>query len=69
MKVSDKIRAEGLSADEAYGRFFDGYYNLGLPGEVFVGNMVLSPYHACVPRKRTRIAHRSPRRRVPSRRQ
>jgi hypothetical protein len=64
MKVSDKIRAEGLSADEAYERFFDGYYNLGLAGEVLVGNMVLSPPHAPPPGKRTRVSHRIPRRRA-----
>jgi hypothetical protein len=66
MKVSDKIRAEGLSADEAYGRFFDGYYNLGLPGEVFVGNMVLSPPHA-PPKRRPRVSARTQRRRSASR--
>jgi hypothetical protein len=43
MRVSDLIRAQRLSADEAYERFFDGYYNMGSPGEAFVGTMVLSP--------------------------
>jgi hypothetical protein len=43
MRVTERIRAERLSADKAYERFFDGYYNLGGPGEVFQGTMVLSP--------------------------
>jgi hypothetical protein len=43
MRVTERIRAERLSADQAYERFFDGYYNLGAPGEVFQGTMVLSP--------------------------
>ena len=33
---------EWLSTDEAYGRFFDGYYNLGRPGEIFERNVVVS---------------------------
>ena len=43
MRVGDRTRAQHLSADEAYQRFFDGYYNLGEPGEAFVGTLVMSP--------------------------
>jgi hypothetical protein len=31
-----------LSTDEAYERYFDGYYNLGRPGEIFERNVVVS---------------------------
>ena len=43
MRVNTRIRGQHLSADKAYERFFDGYYNLGEPGEVFVGTLVMSP--------------------------
>ena len=42
MKVIDRISGEQLTADEAYERFFDGFYNLGRPSEIFAGTMVLS---------------------------
>lgn len=43
MKVTDQVTHQRVSVDEAYQRFFDGFYNLGRPGEVFQRNMVLSP--------------------------
>jgi len=43
MRVRDIITAQRLSVDEAYERFFDGYYNLGQPGEIFERTVVLSP--------------------------
>jgi hypothetical protein len=43
MRVIDRITAERLSVDEAYERFFDGFYNLGRPEEIFGRTMVLSP--------------------------
>ncbi|HEX6434977.1 MAG TPA: hypothetical protein VFZ87_12075 [Gemmatimonadales bacterium] len=42
MRVIDRITGEQLTADEAYERFFDGFYNLGRPAEIFAGTMVLS---------------------------
>ena len=43
MKVTDSITAQRLSVDQAYERFFDGFYNLGRPGEIFARTVVLSP--------------------------
>jgi hypothetical protein len=43
MRVSDRITAERLTADQAYERFFDGFYNLGKPSEIFERTIVLSP--------------------------
>jgi hypothetical protein len=43
MRVIDRITRERLSVDEAYERFFDGFYNLGRPEEIFECTMVLSP--------------------------
>ena len=43
MRVRDTIRAQGLSVDEAYERFFDGYYNVGQPGEILERTVVMSP--------------------------
>ncbi len=43
MRVTDTITAQRFDVDQAYERFFDGYYNLGRPSEVFAGTMVLSP--------------------------
>ena len=42
MRVIDTITGQRLDVDEAYERFFDGFYNLGRPSEVFQGTMVLS---------------------------
>lgn len=41
MRVTQSITAQRLSVDETYQRFFDGYYNLGQPGEIFERNVVL----------------------------
>lgn len=41
MRVTQSITAQRRSVDERYERFFDGYYNLGQPGEVFERNLVL----------------------------
>lgn len=41
MKRRDGKVPQWLSTDEAYERFFDGYYNLGRPSEIFVRNVVL----------------------------
>ena len=43
MKVRDTITQQQLTVDEAYERFFDGFYNLGKPEESFQGTMVLGP--------------------------
>jgi hypothetical protein len=43
MRVIDSVTGQRLTADEAYERFFDGFYNLGRPSEIFQGTMVLSP--------------------------
>jgi len=42
MKVLDTVTGQRLNVNEAYERFFDGFYNLGRPSEVFQGNVVLS---------------------------
>ena len=41
MRVTQSMTAQRLSVDETYQRFFDGYYNLGQPGEIFERNVVL----------------------------
>jgi hypothetical protein len=43
MRVIDRITGQPLSVDEAYDRFFDGFYNLGKPTEVFTATMVMAP--------------------------
>ena len=42
MRFRDGNATQWLSTDEACQRFFDEYYNLGRPGEVFERNVVLS---------------------------
>jgi len=42
MKVLDTVTGQRLNVNEAYERFFDGFYNLGRPSEVFQGTVVLS---------------------------
>jgi hypothetical protein len=42
MRIRDGNVTQGLSTDEAYERFFDGYYNLGRPDEIFGRNVVMS---------------------------
>jgi len=43
MRVIDRITGQRLSVDEAYDRFFDGFYNLGKPTEIFAASMVMAP--------------------------
>jgi hypothetical protein len=43
MKVLDTITAQRLTVDEAYERFFDGFYNVGEPAEIFERTIVMSP--------------------------
>ena len=43
MRVIDRITGQRLSVDEAYDRFFDGFYNLGKPTEIFTATMVMAP--------------------------
>jgi hypothetical protein len=43
VRVTDTVTEQRLSADEAYERFFDGFYNLGRPAEIFERTVVLSP--------------------------
>jgi hypothetical protein len=43
MRVTDNITGQRFGADEAYERFFDGFYNLGKPADVFAGTVVLGP--------------------------
>lgn len=42
MRVTDTVTGQRFNPDEAYQRFFDGFYNLGKPSEIFQGTMVLS---------------------------
>ena len=42
MRCRDGNPMQWLSTDEAYERFFDGYYNVGRPGEILERNVVLS---------------------------
>jgi hypothetical protein len=41
MRIPDGTATQRLSTDEAYERFFDGYYNLGRPDEIFGRDVVL----------------------------
>jgi hypothetical protein len=50
MRFTDNLRTRWLSTDEAYERFFDGYYNLGRPDEIFGRNVVVSWPKAEVPK-------------------
>jgi hypothetical protein len=43
MKVTDNISSDRVGVDEAYERFFDGFYNLGRPGDLFQRTVVVSP--------------------------
>ena len=61
MKCRDGKVPQWLSTDEAYERFFDGYYNLGRPGEIFARDVVLSRPKADV----FRMPARSTNRRIP----
>jgi hypothetical protein len=56
VRVTDRITAQRLSVDEAYERFFDGFYNLGRPAEIFQRTVVLSPpkHPAAKPRRNSR---------------
>ncbi len=42
MKVTDTTTGQQVSPDEAYERFFDGFFNLGRPGDIFERSVVLS---------------------------
>jgi hypothetical protein len=42
MKSQDGKATQWLSTDDAYERFFDGYYNLGRADEIFGRNVVVS---------------------------
>jgi hypothetical protein len=42
MRIRDGNVTQGLSTDEAYERFFDGFYNLGRLGEIFERNVIVS---------------------------
>jgi hypothetical protein len=42
MTFTENTRTQWLSTDEAYERFFDGYYNLGRPGEILGRNVIMS---------------------------
>jgi hypothetical protein len=43
MRVTDSITAQTFGVNEAYERFFDGFYNLGRSAEIFERTVVLSP--------------------------
>jgi hypothetical protein len=46
MRVTDSVTAQRFGVDEAYERFFDGFYNLGKPTDLFERTVVLSlPRH------------------------
>lgn len=42
MRFRDGNATQRLNTDEAYDRFFDGYFNLERPGEILERNVVLS---------------------------
>ena len=42
MKITDTTTGQQVSPDEAYERFFDGFFNLGRPGDIFERSVVLS---------------------------
>lgn len=54
MRFRDGNATHWVSTDEAYQRFFDGYYNLGRPGEIFERNVVVSRWKAEVPKAAVR---------------
>jgi hypothetical protein len=56
MRVTDSVTGQQFGVDEAYERFFDGFYNLGKPASGFERTMVLgAPRHETVsPARRTR---------------
>jgi hypothetical protein len=58
MRIRDDNARQCLSTDEAYERFFDGYYNLGRPGEIFGRDIVVSRQKAEVPEQAVRIVRR-----------
>ena len=62
MRFRDGKATEWLSTDEAYERFFDGYYNLGRPDEIFGRNVVVSWPKAEVPKAAVRPRIARPRR-------
>jgi hypothetical protein len=57
MRVRDRVTGRQVSVDEAYERFFDGFFNLGRPEDAF-SNMVMSspvqPFVAAGRRMKTR---------------
>lgn len=60
MRVIDRVTGQRLSVDEAYDRFFEGFYNLGRPSEIFTGAMVLArPPRKPVETRRLARARRS----------
>ena len=59
MRVTDRITAQRFGVDEAYERFFDGFYNLGRPADGFERTVVLAPpRREPITPKRPRRAHR-----------
>jgi hypothetical protein len=59
MRVTDTVTGQRLTVDEAYQRFFDGFYNLGKPSDSFQGTMVLgSPQGKRVKVRRRTGTHR-----------
>ena len=62
MRFRDGNATQWLSTDEAYERFFDGYFNLGQPGEIFERNVVVSRPKAEVPKAAVRPRIARPRR-------
>jgi hypothetical protein len=62
MKFRDGKVPQWLSTGEAYERFFDGYYNLGPPDEIFGRNVVVSWPKAEAPKAVARPRITRPRR-------
>ena len=62
MKFRDGKVPQWLSTDEAYERFFDGYYNQGQPDEIFGRNVIVSWPKAEVPKAAVRRRIARPRR-------
>jgi hypothetical protein len=56
MKVTDTTTGQQVSSDEAYERFFDGFFNLGRPSDILERSVVLSrpAMRPAAPRRSTR---------------
>ena len=60
MRFRDRNSTQWLNTDEVYERFFDGYYNLERPGEIFERNVVLGRPKVEVVKAPARRSHSRP---------